>query len=220
MTVSSVVNTYNQSVDKSASTANSNDPAAMQDRFLKLLVAQLSNQDPMNPMDNAQMTTQIAQINTVSGIQQLNSTMNGLSDRMTYLFASLQVMQGSSMVGRQVLVEGNTVYRDGAKGLGSFDLGETATKAKVEIVTPGGQVIGTVDMGKLDKGRHNFEYDVGTSYTGELKFRVIASNDAGTVEATTLQRDKVVSAGAVDGVLTLQLEKGKSVGYEKVRALL
>ena len=51
------------------------DPAAAQDRFLKLLVAQLNNQDPMNPLDNAQMTSQIAQINTVTGIQQLNQTM-------------------------------------------------------------------------------------------------------------------------------------------------
>ena len=47
---------------------NANDPANAQDRFLKLLVAQLNNQDPMNPMDNAQMTSQIAQINTVTGI--------------------------------------------------------------------------------------------------------------------------------------------------------
>ena len=53
-----------------ATTAN--DSAAAQDRFLKLLVAQLNNQDPMTPMDNAQMTSQIAQINTVTGIQQLN----------------------------------------------------------------------------------------------------------------------------------------------------
>ena len=51
------------------------DPAAAQDRFLKLLVAQLNNQDPMNPLDNAQMTSQMAQINTVTGIQQLNQTM-------------------------------------------------------------------------------------------------------------------------------------------------
>ena len=53
------------------------DPAAAQDRFLKLLVAQLNNQDPMNPLDNAQMTSQIAQINTVTGIQQLNETVKG-----------------------------------------------------------------------------------------------------------------------------------------------
>ncbi|MEG0141807.1 MAG: flagellar hook capping FlgD N-terminal domain-containing protein, partial [Comamonas sp.] len=55
------------------------DPNEAQDRFLKLLVAQLNNQDPMNPMDNAQMTSQMAQINTVTGIQQLNQTMQSMS---------------------------------------------------------------------------------------------------------------------------------------------
>jgi Flagellar hook capping protein len=70
------------------------DPAAAQDRFLKLLVAQLNNQDPMNPMDNAQMTSQIAQINTVTGIQQLNDTVAGLVNQ----FSAQQMLQGSAMV--------------------------------------------------------------------------------------------------------------------------
>ena len=60
---------------------------------LSYLVAQLNNQDPMNPMDNAQMTSQIAQINTVSGIQQLNETMksHGVSNS-----TSMQVLQGAA----------------------------------------------------------------------------------------------------------------------------
>ena len=84
------------------------DPNAAQDRFLKLLVAQLNNQDPMNPLDNAQMTSQIAQINTVTGIQQLNDTVKGMMNQ----FAAQQLMQAGSMVGRQVLVEGNTLAID------------------------------------------------------------------------------------------------------------
>ncbi|OZA55313.1 MAG: flagellar biosynthesis protein FlgD, partial [Acidovorax sp. 17-64-282] len=71
------------------------DASAGQDRFLKLLVAQLNNQDPMNPLDNAQMTSQIAQINTVTGIQQLNDTVKGLVSQ----FAAQQMLQGSAMVG-------------------------------------------------------------------------------------------------------------------------
>ena len=90
------------SASASASTKNinANDAANSQDRFLKLLVAQLNNQDPMNTMDNAQMTSQIAQINTVTGIQQLNETVKCLVSQ----FASQQMLQGSAMVGRQVLV--------------------------------------------------------------------------------------------------------------------
>ena len=53
-----------------------------QDRFLKLLVTQMKNQDPLNPLDNAQVTTQLAQINTVSGIEKLNTTVQALSSSM------------------------------------------------------------------------------------------------------------------------------------------
>src|SRR3989344_2156188 len=96
------------------------DPAAAQDRFLKLLVAQLNNQDPMNPLDNAQMTSQIAQINTVTGIQQLNS---------------LQVMQGTALIGRNVMTEGSTLAVADKAGKGGFELASAATKVKVEVMT-------------------------------------------------------------------------------------
>ena len=96
------------------------DASAGQDRFLKLLVAQLNNQDPMNPLDNAQMTSQIAQINTVTGIQQLNDTVKGLVSQ----FAAQQMLQGSAMVGHQVLAEGNTLSVDTESGQATeaFDL--------------------------------------------------------------------------------------------------
>ena len=67
------------------------DPAALRRIVSELLVAQLNNQDPMNPLDNAQMTSQMAQINTVTGIQQLNQTMASMAAQ----FNSLQVMQGA-----------------------------------------------------------------------------------------------------------------------------
>ena len=57
------------------------DEAGSADRFLKLLVAQMQNQDPLNPMDNAQVTSQMAQINTVNGIEKLNQTVNKLMSR-------------------------------------------------------------------------------------------------------------------------------------------
>ena len=83
----------------STSASNATSPQASQDRFLKLLVAQLNNQDPLNPMDNAQMTTQMAQINTVTGIQQLNQTVKSLAEQ----FGQTQAAQAASLVGRQVV---------------------------------------------------------------------------------------------------------------------
>ena len=82
---------------------SASDAGATSDRFLKLLVAQMQNQDPLNPMDNAQVTSQMAQINTVTGIEKLNTTVQGLSSQ----FMQLQALQGASLVGRDVIVAGN-----------------------------------------------------------------------------------------------------------------
>jgi len=148
-TISSIGQTTSSS-SASATSAAANtaaDPAAAQDRFLKLLVAQLNNQDPMNPLDNAQMTSQIAQINTVTGIQQLNDTVNQLASQL----AVQQLVQGSSLVGHQVLVEGDTLAVDAQSGQasGGFDLSASAASVTVQVLDASGKQIGTVDMGAL-----------------------------------------------------------------------
>jgi flagellar hook assembly protein FlgD len=71
-------------------------PAA--DRFLKLLVTQMQNQDPLNPMDNAQITSQMAQINTVNGIEKLNTTVAGLNTSS----CSCRRCRAPALVGRDV----------------------------------------------------------------------------------------------------------------------
>src|SRR6476660_4928388 len=86
----------------SAAIAGANE-AGSQDRFLKLLVTQLQNQDPLSPMDNAQLTSQIAQINTVSGIATLNTSVQQLSSQ----FLQMQTLQGASLVGKDVIVPGS-----------------------------------------------------------------------------------------------------------------
>src|SRR5690606_7689484 len=76
-----------------------------QDRFLTLLVTQLRNQDPLNPMDNAEVTSQIAQLSTVNGINQLNNTLLALSGQMNVS----QSMQAANLIGKAVLVPGDKI---------------------------------------------------------------------------------------------------------------
>jgi flagellar basal-body rod modification protein FlgD len=190
----------------------------MQDRFLKLLAAQLTNQDPMNPMDNAQMTTQMAQINTVTGIQSLNLTMQTMAEQ----FAAMQSLQGTTMIGRSVLTEGSKLTYTDNTAQGAFDLDNAATAVKVEVVTPGGQVVNSQDLGALEKGRHDFTWDA-SSYTGDkstLSFRVTATNQDGSVTATNLMQSKVTGTGTSAGALTLTLDSGSTVKYTDVRAVL
>src|SRR3989442_14252778 len=132
-------------------TAKSKDDVTSADRFLKLLVTQMQNQDPLNPMDNAQITSQMAQINTVNGIEKLNTTVASLSGQ----FLQMQTLQGASLVGRGVLVEGKeVVMNDSGKGVGGFELDGAADSVKVEVLTAPGHRVDTMDMGAETNGRH------------------------------------------------------------------
>ncbi len=200
-----------------ATTAN--DSAAAQDRFLKLLVAQLNNQDPMNPMDNAQMTSQIAQINTVTGIQQLNETVKGLSSQ----FAAQQLMQGSAMVGRSVLVADDTLTYDAeaSKGGGAFDLSGSASSVQVQVLDAQNKQVGTVDLGSLKPGRYNFEWDgAAAGAAGPLHFQVVATNGQAPVDTQPLAIDEVMAVSLDNGALALQLSRGGTASYSDIKAVL
>jgi flagellar basal-body rod modification protein FlgD len=219
MTTISALNT-NQSASAlgtSSATTPASDANASQDRFLKLLVAQLNNQDPMNPMDNAQMTSQMAQINTVTGIQQVNETLKSMATQ----FSSLQVLQGTSMVGHDVMVDSNTLTRNAGVAGGAIDLGGKADTVKVDILSPGGQVLDTFNLGALDAGRHSFDWDA-SSYqgTGEPSYRVTATLAGQPVSSTSLARDTVVSVGSDNGVMTVQLQGRAAVAYDRIKAIL
>ena len=203
----------------SAKTDSSTDPAAAQDRFLKLLVAQLNNQDPMNPLDNAQMTSQIAQINTVTGIQQLNETVKGLAGQ----FTAQQLMQGSAMVGRHVLVEGNSLALDSEthQAAGAFDLAGSAASVKVQVLDRAGKEVGTVELGALPAGRYNFAWDA-SQYQGDsaLRFMVLAANGDAAVASTALTVDNIIAVSMDNGSLQMQLSRGGMTTQSGIKAIL
>lgn len=201
-----------------SSSASSTDPTAAQDRFLTLLVAQLNNQDPMNPMDNAQMTSQMAQINTVTGIQQLNQTMKNMSDQ----FTSLQVLQGASMIGRNVVVESSKLVVANGAATGSVDLADNADNVKIDVLTPGGQVVDSFNLGTQTQGRHSFNWTSATyPNSSDLTFRATATKGGQPVTATPQMQSKVVSVSTGSSGLTLQLQdQSTPVAYSDIRAIL
>lgn len=193
------------------------DASATQDRFLKLLVAQLNNQDPMNPMDNAQMTTQMTQINTVSGIQQLNETLKGMASQ----FGLMQSLQGTTLIGREALVSGTQFGFDGNTGKAAFRLDAPAASVQVDVMGKNGQVIDTLDFGALTAGQHSFNWDgTGTDPTQIAGFKVRAANGGQPVHATSYSRLTVTSTGLNNGAMTLQLQDGRSLAYDQVSSFM
>ena len=214
MSTATAVNPYSVLSTASTSTQTANE-AGSSDRFLKLLVTQMQNQDPLNPMDNAQITSQMAQINTVSGIEKLNTTVEGLNGQ----FRQLQALTGASLVGRQVTLQGNRLSIEGGTGVGGFELSNTADRVKVEILSPAGQVAETLDLGTQGSGRHSFAWPAanvpdGAPYT----FRIVATAGTTAVAATPLMRDRVQAINASGTSLMLETQYNGSVAYRDVQA--
>lgn len=216
--VASVSNSLSSPVTTSTGGGSAADVAGMQDRFLKLLVAQINNQDPLNPMDNAQMTSQMAQINTVSGIQQVNQTLQGLASQ----FTSMQVLQATNLVGHDVLLPGSALTRDPGTGLAgaAFDLAGNADQVKIEILSPAGNVMDTIMAGALGSGRHSFGWDATNYPNTHLSYRITATSGKSPVSATPYSLDQVQAVGASNGTVTLDMRSGKSVAYASVAAFL
>jgi flagellar basal-body rod modification protein FlgD len=191
--------------------------AGSADRFLKLLVTQLQNQDPLNPMDNAELTSQMAQINTVTGIENLNGSVQA----MHASFLQMQALQGASLVGRDVTVDGNRLALVDGQLEGGFSLAGPADSVQVDILNPAGQVVDTLQLGAQDSGRHGFAWDASkladpSGYT----FRVAGKLGSADVGAAPLMLDRVTSV-ALDGSngLVLTLERSGTVPYGQVHAL-
>jgi flagellar basal-body rod modification protein FlgD len=202
-----------------ASPSGGTNAAAIQDRFLTLLVAQIHNQDPLSPMDNAQMTSQMTQINTVNGIQQLNDTLSSMASQ----FTSMQMLQGTALVGRSVLTPGATLAPDSRTGQagGAFDLSDKADNVSVEIVGPNGVVLDAQNMGALPAGRHTFAWDASTYQgAGPVSFRVQATLGAKAIASTLYASDSVASVSSANGSLAIQLQHGRSVNYADIAAIL
>ena len=215
-------------VDKSAATpfaalqslpvakSASDDAKATSERFLKLLVAQMQNQDPLAPMDNAQVTSQMAQINTVSGIEKLNTTVQTLSAQ----FAQTQAVQGAALVGKDVVVPGNRLDIANGVGQGGFELAGAADHVKVEVLAPSGAVVETLNLGAAGAGLHSFDWPAGSA-TNEsgLTFRVSATAGAAATTATALMRDRVTAVATGGTELRLELERSGTVAWSTVKAL-
>ncbi len=195
--------------------------AEQQDRFMKLLVAQMKNQDPLNPMDNAQMTSQVAQINTVSGIEKLNSTVQSLLGS----FQSLQAQSAAQLPGRNVLVTGTSLELADGAAHGGIELAGAADTVNVDIVDANGAVVKRVALGQSAAGIRNFAWDGKTTAgadapAGAYRMRVAATQAGTAVAATTLTSARVVSVSNTSAGVQVDLGSAGVRPYSDLKSFL
>jgi flagellar basal-body rod modification protein FlgD len=192
-----------------------------QDRFLKLLVTQMQNQDPLNPMDNAQVTSQIAQINTVTGIDKLNTSVTSLGDRLV----GAQSMQASAMIGRHVQIAGKTIEYDGTAVPLTFDLDARAVSVTVSVLDKGGQTLFTKELSNTEAGHIDLPWDGSLDNGGKagpgnyvLKVEALDAKQA-AVKATTYSYARVDSVSLDNGV-TVNTKALGAIAVDDVKAII
>lgn len=218
---SAVFSALNATSAATASAATASAATASQDRFMKLLVTQLKNQDPLNPMDNAQMTSQMAQISTVSGIDKLNATLQALSASMT----PNQVVQAAGMIGHGVLVPGSGVDLTGGAAFGGFTLPQSADVTKVSVYDQSGALVRNIDLGAQPAGTTKWQWDgmdnAGVAMpNGAYTFKVDASQASNAVAASTLQYGMVNSVDQTAQGVTLSVGKMQNILLSQVQQIL
>lgn len=118
------------------------------DKFMTLLVTQLKNQDPLNPLDNAQITSQLAQLSTVTGVNKLNTTLESLKAS----YQSSESMAATNLINHGVLAKGNTVALTGGKGIFGVNLATPADTVRVDMKNESGKVVHSISMKGVDAG--------------------------------------------------------------------
>lgn len=218
-TTSSVGNSSSATSQLAASAASATE---LQNNFLTMLVTQMTNQDPLKPMDNSQLTSQLAQISTVSGLQTMNTTLEQL---LTQVSAS-RAMDSAALIGHTVMVPGTSVsVTDGVVSKFGVDLPATADAVTVDVLDKDGNVVRTLDLKGQTGGVHDIAWDGKNNdgvvvANGDYSFRVNATADGKSVQPVALVYGKVQAISGDSRGVIVDLGDGQTAAVDDVRRIL
>jgi flagellar basal-body rod modification protein FlgD len=214
MAIAAVGNSYNQTQTSSTT------KTLGKDDFLKLFVAQLRSQNPLNPMDNTEFTAQLAQFSSLEQLSNINTQLHDL-----LLFQnSLQNTLTNNLIGRQVKIPGNEIYLK-ENGEISYTLPEDVSKVKISIYDSGGGLVKEVNLGQQTSGEKSYVWD-GTDNSGNrlpeghYQVKVEALDDSGNPvnvstmvygTVTGITFDNNITYLIIDNTLKIQLSEIKEI---------
>ncbi len=218
-----LLDTMNGTSASSSTSSSATSGSDLQQTFLRLLVTQLQNQDPTSPMDSSQMTSQLAQINTVSGIASLNTSLSSLSTQLS----AGQNAQSALLIGSTVLAAGSTAaVSSGTSPQLGVQLTSAASDVTLTIKDSAGKVVNTLDLGAQSAGTVPVTWN-GTDSTGatvadgNYTISASATVNGQATSATALVASKVNAViQQSDGTAGLSLANGNTVPLSSVAGIL
>lgn len=207
-----VVNTFSMR-DTTQSQASSDKASEIANTFYKLLTTQIQYQDPLNPMENTEFTSQLAQLTSVEQLQ-------GVNKNLTYLqlyMASINNSQALGFIGKEIKATGNSIYWDGSNSPNvNYTLNGEASRVIINIFDQNNMLVRTIHAGEQSKGEQSLVWD-GRDKNGNAvgkglyKFEVLATNtDGKAVSSTTMLSGKVEGLSFENGV-TYVLVNGQKI---------
>lgn len=194
MSIADIINGTAGSSANTATKAGAAQQMLGRDDFLKLMLAQLKNQDPMKAMDPSEFLGQLAQFSTVSGVQEMQTSIGQLADSMR----SSQVLDGSTMIGRDILVTSeDAVLGETGSIRGAVDMPTGAVSAQINIHNAAGTLVRSMPVTSA-AGLQDFTWDGTTSAgeraaAGDYTVAVVANVGGANQSLETMLADRVNS---------------------------
>jgi len=190
-TVNNVLAGLSGSIKTGTTSAAKTDNTLGQDAFMKMLIAELKNQDPLNPMEGKDFAVQLAQFSSLQQLSNLNTTMNNLP---AYLQAFSNA-QMAGIIGNEATASGDNLTVSGSATNIFFSLPVDIAGGTLKIYNSAGSQAGSVDLGKLKSGINSVSWDSSGVTPGDYSYEISAVDKSGNAVAAT----KLIS-GAVTGV--------------------
>lgn len=152
------------------------------DEFLKMLIAQLQYQDPLNPLDGTDFTAQLAQFSSLEQLTDMNTNLE-------YLYTNQVIsnrVSAVNLIGKEITTLGNTIQVDGTPVTISYNLEEDVTVGSVNIYGLDGLLVKTISFNNQEAGKNSVEWDCQGVKNGVYTYEVTAQNSEGdtvTVDA-------------------------------------
>ncbi len=149
-------------VNSSGSTSlfGSDNAALGKEDFLKILVTQLRNQDPINPVDSENFATELAQFSSLEQLQNINDSLGQSIESNLLLNQAINNTMATTLIGKSVRAEGNSVVvAEGDAAEMHYSLGGSSKKVTIEIRDASGSIVNTIDLEQKLAGNHHFTWD-------------------------------------------------------------
>jgi flagellar basal-body rod modification protein FlgD len=195
---SAAKSTASAAATATSATANAPGGPMGKNQFLKLLIAQMQNQDPMNPMQGDQMAAQLAQFSSLEQLQQINESLSGQAAAQGSLLGAVQSNAAIGTIGHHVVAAGNSLELGGSQGATTVtaDLGGAAQSATLKIYDANGKLVGSRELGSAIGGRQTFDIGgAGDGLSGDYTYAIEAKDSTGGAVAV-----QTYITGRVDGI--------------------